>query len=52
MRLALRAVAAFITCFGIGAALHFFIGRETRTWIVPALVTSAIVGALAYWAGR
>lgn len=51
MRLLLRAAAAFITCFGAGAALHYFIGRETRTWIVPTLVTSAIVAMLAYWGG-
>jgi hypothetical protein len=45
----LRAVAAFITCFGAGAALHYFIGRAPRTWLLPTLVTSTIVAVFAYF---
>lgn len=48
----LRALAAFVTCFGVGAALHYFIGKAARTWIVPTLITSAVVAAVAYFSAR
>jgi hypothetical protein len=50
MRAFLQAVAAFITCFGLGAALHFFLGFHPRTWFVPTMITGLIVATFAYCA--